>query len=280
MVGASMLYEILDQPIDTAEARNATTLSVSDGRITFKNVSFSYNNSPALKNISLDIQPCAVTALVGPSGGGKTTVFALIERFYDPASGTIEIDGQDLRYVSFESLRENIALVTQDTFLFDGTVRENIAFGKADASDDDIRQAAENANAHEFITELEYGYDTQLGEDGGRLSGGQRQRIAIARAMLRNAPILILDEPTSALDAQSEHKVQEALDRLMKNRTTIVIAHRLSTVRNADVIYVMEKGRVLQSGSHATLINEGGLYSHLCALQFKEPTTRLDASAH
>lgn len=280
IVGVSMLYEILDQPIDTDEAPNAVDLSITEGRIALENVSFAYGNSPALNNISLDIQPNGVTALVGPSGGGKTTIFALIERFYDPVSGNISIDGQDLRTVSFESLRRNIALVTQDTFLFDGTIKENIAFGKPGALDDEVVEAAKNANAHDFISALEFGYDTPVGEGGGRLSGGQRQRIAIARAMLRDAPILLLDEPTSALDAQSEHKVQEALDRLMEGRTTVVIAHRLSTVRNADKIYVMENGEVLQSGSHSELIAKGGLYAHLCALQFREPVARIVASAN
>jgi ATP-binding cassette subfamily B protein len=271
IVAASMLYEILDRSIDTDEDPDAVELLVANGQITLSEVSFSYGNSPALNKISLNIQPNGVTALVGPSGGGKSTVFALIERFYDPKDGSVLIDGQDLRKVTFESLRRNIALVTQDTFLFDGTIKENIAFGKPGASDSEVIEAAQNANAHEFITTLEAGYDTPVGEGGGRLSGGQRQRIAIARAMLRDAPILLLDEPTSALDAQSEHKVQEALDRLMKDRTTVVIAHRLSTVRNADKIYVMEQGQVLQSGSHNELIAQGGLYAHLCALQFREP---------
>ena len=279
IVAAAMLYEILDQSIDTDEAPDAVELLIANGQITFNEVSFSYGNSPALNNISLNIQPNSVTALVGPSGGGKSTVFALIERFYDPIDGSVQIDNQDLRSVSFESLRSNIALVTQDTFLFDGTIGENIAFGKPGASADEVIEAAQNANAHEFISVLEAGYDTPVGEGGGRLSGGQRQRIAIARAMLRDAPILLLDEPTSALDAQSEHKVQEALDRLMKDRTTVVIAHRLSTVRNADKIYVMEHGQVLQSGSHSELIAQGGLYAHLCALQFREPVTKIFASS-
>lgn len=279
IVGASMLYQLLDQPVDTEEAPDAVDLRVTEGRISFNKVSFSYGNSPALHEISLDIQPGEVTALVGPSGGGKTTIFALIERFYDPASGCVLIDGQDLRGVSFETLRRNIALVTQDTFLFDGSIKENIAFGKPGASDEEIVEAARNANAHDFISALEAGYDTSVGEGGGRLSGGQRQRIAIARAMLRDAPILLLDEPTSALDAQSEHRVQEALERLMENRTTVVIAHRLSTVRNADKIYVMEHGKVLQCGSHGELIAQGGLYAHLCALQFREPVAKIASNA-
>jgi ATP-binding cassette subfamily B protein len=279
MIGVAMLYELLDQPIVTAEAPDAVDLDIREGHVLLDGVEFSYGASPALAGVTLDMRPGSVTALVGPSGGGKTTVFSLIERFYDPKAGTVRIDGQDLRSVSFQSLRRHVALVTQETFLFDGTIRENIAYGKPDATHDEIVEAARNANAHEFITELPGGYDAPVGEGGSRLSGGQRQRIAIARAMLRNAPILLLDEPTSALDAQSESKVQEALDRLMLGRTTIVIAHRLSTVRNADMIYVMEKGRVLQAGSHSKLIAEGGLYAHLHALQFREPPAKLVASA-
>ena len=181
------------------------------------------------------------------------------------------IDDTNIKFVTFESLRRNIALVTQETFLFNGTIRENISYGSPNATDEEIFEAARNANVHEFVSEMRGGYDTPVGAAGARLSGGQRQRVAIARAMLRNAPILLLDEPTSALDAQSESKVQEALDRLMKGRTTIVIAHRLSTVRNADNIYVLEKGRILQSGSHRQLMDEGGLYAHLHALQFRDP---------
>ncbi len=279
MVGVGLLYNLLDQPIATAETPDAVALSVTRGHVRLDNVTFSYGRAPALAGITLDAKPGSVTALVGPSGGGKTTVFALIERFYDPKSGAVTVDGQDLRAVSFESLRRNISLVTQETFLFDGTIRENIAYGRPNASEADIVGAAIDANAHEFIVDFADGYETQVGEGGGRLSGGQRQRIAIARAMLRNAPILLLDEPTSALDAQSEAKVQEALDRLMRGRTTIVIAHRLSTVRNADMIYVLEKGKVLQSGSHGELIAEGGLYAHLHALQFRDPPAKLVVNA-
>ena len=279
MVGVAALYNLLDQPISTSEAPDAIEMPAARGHVKLHEVSFSYGAVPALDGIAIEARPGSVTALVGPSGGGKTTTFALIERFYDPSSGAVTIDGQDLRNVSFASLRRNIALVTQDTFLFDGTVRENISYGKPDATEAEIVEAARNANAHEFILELQNGYDTQVGEGGGRLSGGQRQRIAIARAMLRDAPILLLDEPTSALDAQSESKVQEALDRLMEGRTTIVIAHRLSTVRNADMIYVLERGKVLQSGSHAELISAGGLYAQLYALQFREPAAKLAISA-
>lgn len=274
IVAVNMLYQLLDQPLAIDEAPDAVDLELRDGRVHFDNVVFSYGNSPALLGVTLDARPASVTALVGPSGAGKTTIFALIERFYDPKQGAVTIDGQNLRSVTFESLRRYVALVTQDTFLFEGTIRENIAYGRPSATDEEIREAASNANAHEFITLMEHGYETQVGSGGVRLSGGQRQRIAIARAMLRNAPILLLDEPTSALDAQSESKVQEALDRLMEGRTTIVIAHRLSTVRNADRIYVLDKGKVLQMGSHAELLAEGGLYSHLHALQFREPPVK------
>lgn len=274
MVAVNMLYQLLDQPLAIDEAPDAVDLELRDGRVHFDNVVFSYANSPALLGVTLDARPASVTALVGPSGAGKTTIFALIERFYDPKQGAVTIDGQNLRSVTFESLRRYVALVTQDTFLFEGTIRENIAYGKPSATDEEIREAASNANAHEFIALMDHGYETQVGSGGVRLSGGQRQRIAIARAMLRDAPILLLDEPTSALDAQSESKVQEALDRLMEGRTTIVIAHRLSTVRNADRIYVLDKGKVLQMGSHAELLAEGGLYSHLHALQFLEPPAK------
>lgn len=275
IVPAAALYKLLDRPITTAEVPDAVELQVRDGNIRFEDVSFSYGKTVVLQRLVLDILPRSVTALVGPSGAGKTTIFALIERFYDPKTGEVKIDGQNIRAVTFESLRRQIALVTQDTFLFDGTVLENISYGKMNASRNEIIEAAKNANAHDFILELQRGYETQIGEGGARLSGGQRQRIAIARAMLRNAPILLLDEPTSALDAQSEFKVQEALDRLMRNRTTIVIAHRLSTVQNADKIYVIDKGKVLQSGSHSELIAEGGLYAHLYALQFREPLAKV-----
>lgn len=271
LVMTTSLYELLDQPITVEETPDAVKLSVTDGDVLLKNVSFAYERIPALDGLTLRAKPKSVTALVGPSGAGKTTIFGLIERFYDPQVGAVLIDGQNIHDVTFESLRSNIALVTQDTFLFDGTVGQNIAYGKPGASEEEIIEAAKNANAHDFIMELPNGYDTPVGSGGTRLSGGQRQRIAIARAMLRDARILLLDEPTSALDAQSEHKVQEALNRLMKNRTTIVIAHRLSTIRSADCIYVMDKGKVVQSGTHEELITEGGLYANLHALQFREP---------
>ena len=218
--------------------------------------------------MSLDIPKGHTVALVGPSGGGKSTTLNLVPRFYDPSEGTISIDGQDIRHVTVESLRKASSLVTQDPFLFDDTVRANIAYGRPDASDEDIMNAARNAAAHDFIMALSDGYDTRVGEAGFRLSGGQRQRIAIARAMLKNAPILLLDEATSALDTASELQVQNALTTLMEGRTTLVIAHRLSTIKHADRIYVIESGRVTEEGSHEELVALGGLYAELSRTQF------------
>jgi ATP-binding cassette subfamily B protein len=270
LTGVRMLYELLDTKPRLVDSPNARSLAVERGTIVFDGVDFRYGRRLALASLSLTIEGGTVAALVGPSGAGKTTMFALIERFYDPAQGRIMVDGQDIRDVTMASLRDHIALVTQDTVLFEGTVRENILFGQPEAGDEELIAACKAANAHEFIVELPQGYDTELGEGGGRLSGGQRQRVAIARAMLRNAPILLLDEATSALDTVSEIKVQEALTRLMKGRTTIVIAHRLSTVRNADRIFVMNKGTVVQQGTHAELLAEGGLYGLLYESQFAE----------
>lgn len=271
MVLVEGLYNLLDARPALTEAPGAKQLNIREGgRIEFNGVVFAYGEAPALKGVSLEARAGSVTALVGPSGAGKTTIFGLIERFFDPQEGNVTIDGQDLREVTFASLRSKLSLVTQETFLFAGTVRENIAYGRPGATDDEIEEAARMANADEFIQELPQKYESQVGEGGGRLSGGQRQRIAIARAMLRDAPILLMDEPTSALDAQAEAKVQEALDRLMEGRTTIVIAHRLSTVRNADRIYVLDRGEIMQSGTHHKLLAEGGLYATLYSLQFRD----------
>jgi ATP-binding cassette subfamily B protein len=232
-------------------------------------VTFSYNKKDAaLENLSVTFPAGKVSALVGSSGAGKSTIFALIERFYDPQLGQVLIDGQDARDVTMASLRGSMAFVTQDSFLFEGTIRENIMAGRREASEAEMFAAAKAANAHEFISAFPQGYERKVGEGGSNLSGGQRQRVAIARAMLRNAPILLLDEATSALDAVSEAKVKQALDALMKGRTTIVIAHRLSTVRNADIIHVVEEGRLVESGTHAALVAAGGTYAHLSALQF------------
>lgn len=272
LVGASLLYEVLDSEPELIERADARPLKLGDGRVRFEDVTFAYGDSPALTGTTLEAAAKSVTALVGPSGAGKSTVVGLLERFADPQSGRVTIDGTDIRDATIHSLRENIAFVSQDTFLFAGTVRENIAFGREGASDAEIERAARDANAHEFIERMQGGYDAAIGTDGDNLSGGQRQRLAIARAMLRDAPILLLDEATSALDAQSETKVQQALERLMQGRTTIVIAHRLSTIRQADMIHVMDQGTVVQSGSHDALMREGGLYANLHALQFQGET--------
>ena len=270
LIGVDMLYRLLDMEPSISESEEARPLAVREGTIRLETVRFAYaeRNRPALHGLALEAPGGKVTALVGPSGAGKSTVFSLIERFYDPDSGTVTIDGQDLRDVTFESLRRQIAYVSQDAFLFDGTVAMNIALGRPEATRAEIERAAADANAADFVARLPKGLDTELGENGARLSGGERQRIAIARAMLRDAPILLLDEPTSALDAETEAHVSEALTRLMQGRTTLVIAHRLATVRRADVIHVMKDGRVLESGRHEELREAGGLYARLHELQF------------
>jgi ATP-binding cassette subfamily B protein len=270
LVGVRMMYEVLDHPRSLTDAPGAGPLAVRRGEVRLEAVDFAYGERPVLEKLDLVAMAGEVTALVGPSGAGKSTVFSLIERFYDPDGGRVLIDGQDIRTVTSFSLRGAIALVTQDTFLFDGSIADNILDGRPGASREAVVEAARAANAHEFIEELEGGYDAPVGQGGGNLSGGQRQRVAIARAMLRDAPILLLDEATSALDAASEAKVQEALARLMKGRTTLVIAHRLSTVAGADRIHVMNAGRVVQSGRHGELLARGGLYADLYALQFRD----------
>lgn len=241
------------------------------GAVSFNNVEFSYPARPeaiALKDISLTVEPGQTVALVGPSGAGKSTMFQLLLRFYDPQSGALTLDGVDIKTLDPVDLRKAIAVVQQNAPLFSGTAAENIRFGAPSVSDDEVRAAARAANAHEFIERLPDGYETQLGEDAATLSGGQRQRIAIARAILRNAPILLLDEATSALDAESENAIQEAFATVSKDRTTIVIAHRLATVLKADVIVVMDEGRIIDHGTHNELLNRGGLYARLAKLQF------------
>jgi subfamily B ATP-binding cassette protein MsbA len=227
--------------------------------------------------VSLTAKRGETVALVGPSGGGKSTILNLIPRFYDPTAGRVTIDGVDVRDVTLASLRDHIALVTQEPFLFDDTIRANIAYARPDASDAEIEAAARAAAAHDFITALPDGYGATVGEAGARLSGGQRQRIAIARAFLKDAPILLLDEATSALDTESEAQVQEALKRLMAGRATILIAHRLSTVRGADRIYVVDRGRIVETGSHATLVRKRGLYARLAKTQDLEMGQDLEA---
>jgi ATP-binding cassette subfamily B protein len=241
------------------------------GELRFDGVTFHYPTRPdaaALHDFTLTVRPGETVALVGPSGAGKSTVFALLLRFYDPQSGSIRIDGIDLRETSLAGLRGAIALVPQETVIFAGSAADNIRFGRQDAGNDEVHEAARAAEAHEFISALEHGYDAELGERGVRLSGGQRQRIAIARAILRDAPLLLLDEATSALDAQSEAAIQQALARLEQGRTTLVIAHRLATVQRADRIVVMDGGRIVAQGTHESLLAEGGLYAELARLQF------------
>ena len=272
LVGVQMLYQVLDSDYTIPDRPEAKPIRIHHGDITLRDVTFSYRPGlPVIHELSLACPGGYVTALVGPSGSGKSTLLNLIERFYSPESGTLEIDGQDISHLTIASLRQQISLVSQDTFLFADTLRNNIRLARPDASDEDIEQAARAAFAHEFILEQPQGYDTQIGENGGNLSGGQRQRISIARAFLKNAPILLLDEATSALDSESEQKIQLAFDHLMQGRTTIVIAHRFSTIRNARTIHVMENGRLVASGSHQELISdESSLYAHLYRLQYQE----------
>ncbi len=265
------VFALLDETPEVTERCDAAPLAVETGAIRFEGVEFGYAaEASAVTDIDLEAEPGETVALVGPSGSGKTTLINLIARLYDPRKGRIEIDGQDIAGVTLASLRGSMALVSQDVVLFDDTVRANIAFGRLDAEDADIEAAAQAADAHDFITALPEGYDTRVGPKGASLSGGQRQRIAIARAVLKDAPILLLDEATSALDAGSEARVQTALDRLRDGRTTIVVAHRLATVRAADCIYVMKDGRIVESGAHDALMAKGGLYADLCRLQLQD----------
>ncbi|KKJ77790.1 ABC transporter permease [Kiloniella litopenaei] len=271
LAAAHRVYSILDSEPSIKDVAEDKELKITKGDVVFDNVYFNYDeNTPALEAINLTAKAGKTVALVGASGAGKTSILNLIPRFYDVTKGKITFDGQDIRDVSLRSLRQATALVSQEIQLFDDTVRANIAYGKPDASDEEIIAAAKNAHAHDFILSLPDGYDTQVGPRGSRLSGGQRQRVAIARAMVKNAPVLLLDEATSALDTESERHVQTALNTLMKGRTTFVIAHRLSTVIDADMIYVMDKGKIIEEGTHSQLLEKSGTYAKLYALQFAE----------
>lgn len=262
--GCKRVFEVLEEEEDVKEKHNAVDLQSVQGKIVFQDVSFIYQNDVAvLEKLNLTIEAGRTVALVGTTGVGKTTLASLINRFYDPQQGSIYMDGIDIRDVTLTSLRNNISMVLQDTFLFDGSVYDNIAYGWKDATHEDIIAAAKAAKAHDFIEKMEQGYDTIIGERGVRLSGGQKQRLSIARAILRNAPILILDEATSALDTKTEQEIQEALDEIAKNRTTLVIAHRLSTIRHADQIVVMEGTGIAEVGTHDELIRLGGIYARL-----------------
>jgi len=268
---AARIFEIMEASSEPEQSEEANPLPPINGTVKFHNVSFGYEpDELILKEINLTAQPSEIIALVGPSGVGKTTMVNLIPRFFDPLEGWIEIDGHRITDVTLQSLRSQIGLVPQETFLFGGTISENIAYGSPESPRQEIVAAAKAAYAHEFIEGLPKGYDTEVGERGVRLSAGQRQRIAIARALLKNPRILILDEATSALDSESEQMVQKALEVLMRNRTTFVIAHRLTTIQNADRILVLEEGKIVEDGPHDELISKGGIYHHLWSLQFRQ----------
>jgi subfamily B ATP-binding cassette protein MsbA len=268
---AERVFTLMDTHNNIVERPDALSLGRSSGLVEFTDVAFSYGEEPLLQDISLSVQSNRMIALVGPSGGGKSTLVALIPRFYDVLSGSIKIDGHDIRDLKLTSLVSQIALVDQETILFHESIANNIRYGKPGATMEEVIEAAKTAYAHDFISQLPEGYDTSIGDRGIRLSGGQRQRICIARALLKNAPILILDEATSALDTESEQMVQKALDNLMVNRTTFVIAHRLSTVLHADQIIVIEGGRIVERGSHEALLKNNGLYCRLHSRQFRDP---------
>ena len=274
MAAGQRVFGILDLPETVQNLPEAKTMPTVKGNVRFNNVSFCYNpGEQVLNNVSFDVQPGEMIAFVGPSGAGKSTVASLLPRFYDVTEGSITIDGQDIRQVTLNSLREQVGIVPQETVLFNGSVYDNILYGRLDATKEEVEAAAKAANAHNFIMELPQGYQTMLGDRGMNISGGQRQRISIARAILKNPQILILDEATSALDTESERVVQEALDRLMVGRTSFVIAHRLSTIKNADKIMVLEKGCLVEQGTHDELMAQNGLYAHLYTIQYRSKET-------
>tara|TARA_B100001146_G_scaffold59238_1_gene52114 strand:+ start:1479 stop:3278 length:1800 start_codon:yes stop_codon:yes gene_type:complete len=280
LASAQRLFGLLDTKPNIIDKPDAAILKINGGNIVLNQVNFSYiPKHPVINGVSLSVPAGKLVALVGPSGAGKSTILNLIPRFYEVDSGIIKIDGIDVQDATLDSLRRNIALVSQEIILFDDTVRANIAYGRPDASEKEITQAAKNAAAHDFIEAMSNGYDTYVGERGTKVSGGQRQRLAIARAMLKNAPILLLDEATSSLDAESEREVQAALMELMKGRTTLVIAHRLSTVIEADLIHVIDNGKLVESGNHPELLSKNGTYARLYALQFKEQQLEVEVGA-
>lgn len=285
IAGFRRFCEVLDTQPDIQDAPDARAINVTEGAISYRDVHFAYPDTPGeaedevIRGLSLDIRPGETIALVGPSGGGKSTTCSLLPRFYDVTSGFIAIDGQDVRSVTQRSLREAIGLVQQDVYLFDGTIAENIAYGRPDATLEEVREAARRANIADFVESLPEGYETQVGERGSHLSGGQKQRVAIARVFLKNPPILIFDEATSALDNESEQAVQESLAELSRGRTTLVIAHRLSTIKNADEIVTMEGGRVSERGTHDELLARGGTYARYYQMQFADGVVEAAPSA-
>ena len=263
-----MAFHVLDTAPVVQEIPAPMTLSRASGRVRFEGVHFEYpGRVGTLTDISLEALPGQVIAIVGPTGAGKTTLMNLIPRFYDPQRGRVLIDGQDTRELSLDSLRRQISMVPQEPLLFTGTIAENIRYGRLDATSDDIVAAARAANAHDFVARLAQGYDTEIGERGVRLSGGERQRICVARAFLKDAPILVLDEPTSSIDSKTEVIILDALDQLMIGRTTFIIAHRLSTIRHADLIATLDRGRLVEQGTHDELIARGGLYKQMHDVQ-------------
>lgn len=273
-VGVDRVNALLTAETSVEEKADAVDAERIKGAISFERVAFSYDSeTPVLRDVTFEVKPGQLVGVVGHTGSGKSSLVSLIPRFYDPSMGTVRVDGVDLRDYKLHELRRQIAYVLQDTVLFRGTIRDNIAFGRPDADHDEIVEMAKLANAHEFISEMPQGYDSPVGERGLTLSGGQRQRIGIARALIRDSPILILDEPTAALDAESERLVMSALQRLMKDRTVITIAHRLSTIRDADSIVVLEEGRVVEQGTHTELLTAGGRYAELHRIQYEDETT-------
>ena len=270
IAGGERIFSIIDRKPDIEDRHGAADLPPIEKEIVLENVTFKYENTPVLKNINLKIKAGETLAIVGMSGGGKTTLVNLIPRFYDVSEGRVLIDGRDIRDVTVRSLRSQMAIVTQQTILFNDTVRNNIAYGDIERTDDAVIRAAKAANAHDFIMRLPQRYESNIGELGTKLSGGEKQRISIARALLKDAPILILDEATSSLDTEAEIEVQDALDNLMKGRTTLVIAHRLSTIRNADRIIALAGGEIVEEGTHDALLAKKGEYYRLYNLQFKD----------